>query len=135
MRWIRAAIVALLLPPLAGCTASQEKVEALTQELIGVMLESASVMEPIKDVPTAKAAEPKLAAIFDKMKGIKSRDVKTTERTQKAVMDKYRTQLQEAFHKMHFQIARIQSIRGAEDVGRQAMGMLEWFQAEGRGGS
>src|SRR5947209_3403655 len=104
MRWIRAAIVALLLPPLAGCTASQEKVEALTQELIGVMLESASVMEPIKDVPTAKAAEPKLAAIFDKMKGIKSRDVKTTERTQKAVMDKYRTQLQEAFHKMHFQI-------------------------------
>jgi hypothetical protein len=58
MRCISAVIVVFLLLPLTGCPAGQEKVEALTEEMLAVMQESTSVMEYIKDGRVWKVRQP-----------------------------------------------------------------------------
>ena len=130
MRWMRAGVALLIALPFAGCGASEEDAGKLLQELVDNFNELSSTMATIQDGPSAKAANPKIKAIFDKLKDVKARDKKVTNSTKEALTKKFEKPLTDAGFKVGMELARIRQIPAAAAEANQVQEILTWMSTQ-----
>lgn len=101
-------VVVASLFTLAGCGGDTD---TLPKAFLSLLDETTAVLKEVKDVETAKAAEPKLKALGERKRKLdeEAKNTKLSQSDLKAADDKYAQPMQEAAERMAAEIMRIAS--------------------------
>ena len=107
---MRAVVAIVAVALFVCCSGCGDTHESLAGEGVATMQEMATVMEGVKDGPSAKDAKAKLTSLMEKLNKINERQAKLptpTEAEGKAMEAKYGKQMEESSRKFQTQMFRV----------------------------